>query len=90
MQNPDIFVHVSLPSGVHRVPRAVAERAGWEPLGETKPKRSPAAKPRVKKGTTRRKPRKAAAPKPRANPGAATPITPDPEATASVNPEEQA
>ena len=49
MQNPDLFVEVSLPGGIYRVPRAIAERGGWKPLGETKRKRR-TPKPRVKIG----------------------------------------
>lgn len=29
-----LFCHVTLPTGVHRVPRAVAERAGWPIVGD--------------------------------------------------------
>lgn len=49
MQNPDLFVEVSLPGGIYRVPRAIAERGDWKPLGEAKRKRR-TPKPRVKIG----------------------------------------
>lgn len=49
MQNPDLFVEVSLSSGIHRAPRAVADRGGWKPLGKAKRKRR-TPKPRVKIG----------------------------------------
>lgn len=48
--NPDLFVHVSLPSGIHRVPRVTAERAGWPIPGEPKRARKRTPKPRVKLG----------------------------------------
>ena len=56
-QSPDLFVTVSLPSGLHRVPRAIAERGGWRIID---------APPRKRRQRERY-------PKPRVDLGAATP-----------------
>lgn len=77
MDNPALFVHVSLPSGIYRMPRAVAERAGLKPLGETSPPRSPAPKRRRR-----------AAPKLREDSLAVTPES-EPETSVSADTEEK-
>lgn len=72
MQNPDLFVIVSLPSGLHRVPRVVAERGGWRIL---------------KDAPNRKRRQRERYPKPRVDLGAATP-TPKPGKVSGVTSEE--